>query len=102
MKLLILDEPTASLNEKDSEALLNLLLGFKARGISSILISHKLNEISKVADQITILRDGTTVETWIATGKRSTRIASSRAWWAATWRTAIRRARPRSAARCSR
>ena len=63
VKLLILDEPTASLNEKDSDALLQLLLGFKKRGISSILISHKLNEISKVADQITILRDGTTVET---------------------------------------
>jgi putative multiple sugar transport system ATP-binding protein len=63
VKLLILDEPTASLNERDSDALLQLLLGFKKRGISSILISHKLNEISKVADQITILRDGTTVET---------------------------------------
>jgi putative multiple sugar transport system ATP-binding protein len=63
LKLLILDEPTASLNEKDSDALLNLLLQFKARGISSILISHKLNEISKVADAITVLRDGGTVET---------------------------------------
>ena len=63
VKLLILDEPTASLNENDSEKLLNLLLGFKARGISSILISHKLNEISKVADQITIIRDGSSVET---------------------------------------
>ncbi|MCW6509076.1 multiple monosaccharide ABC transporter ATP-binding protein [Lichenifustis flavocetrariae] len=63
VKLLILDEPTASLSEKDSDALLSLLLNFKKQGISSILISHKLNEISKVADQITILRDGTTVET---------------------------------------
>jgi putative multiple sugar transport system ATP-binding protein len=63
VKLLILDEPTASLNEKDSDALLELLLAFKARGISSILISHKLNEISKVADSITVLRDGSTVET---------------------------------------
>ncbi|MBM6596457.1 multiple monosaccharide ABC transporter ATP-binding protein [Microvirga pudoricolor] len=63
VKLLILDEPTASLNESDSDALLNLLLEFKAQGISSILISHKLNEISKVADSITVLRDGTTVET---------------------------------------
>lgn len=63
VKLLILDEPTASLNEKDSDALLNLLLRFKAQGISSILISHKLNEISKVADSITVLRDGSTVET---------------------------------------
>ncbi len=63
VKLLILDEPTSSLNESDSQKLLNLLLGFKARGISSILISHKLNEISTVADQITIIRDGSSVET---------------------------------------
>jgi len=63
VKLLILDEPTASLNESDSDALLQLLLGLKAQGISSILISHKLNEISKVADSITVLRDGSTVET---------------------------------------
>ena len=63
VKLLILDEPTASLNESDSDALLELLLELKAQGISSILISHKLNEISKVADAITILRDGTTVDT---------------------------------------
>jgi putative multiple sugar transport system ATP-binding protein len=63
VKLLILDEPTASLNDSDSEKLLGLLLQFKARGISSILISHKLNEISKVADSITILRDGSTIET---------------------------------------
>ena len=63
VKLLILDEPTASLNESDSDALLELLLELKAEGISSILISHKLNEISKVADSITILRDGTTVDT---------------------------------------
>jgi putative multiple sugar transport system ATP-binding protein len=63
VKLLILDEPTASLNESDSDALLSLLLGLKAQGIASILISHKLNEIAKVADSITVLRDGATVET---------------------------------------
>ncbi|MCS6994625.1 MAG: sugar ABC transporter ATP-binding protein [Anaerolineales bacterium] len=63
VKLLILDEPTASLNESDSDKLLSLLLQLKAQGISSILISHKLNEVSKVADSITILRDGTTIET---------------------------------------
>ncbi len=63
VKLLILDEPTSSLNENDSEALLQLLLQFKQQGISSILISHKLNEISKVADAITVLRDGATIET---------------------------------------
>ncbi len=63
VKLLILDEPTASLNENDSEKLLTLLLEFKAQGITCIIISHKLNEIKKVADQITIIRDGTTIET---------------------------------------
>jgi putative multiple sugar transport system ATP-binding protein len=62
VKLLILDEPTASLNETDSDALLELLLELKRQGIACILISHKLNEISKVADAITILRDGATVE----------------------------------------
>ena len=63
VKLLILDEPTSSLNESDSNALLALLREFKAQGISSILISHKLNEVLKVADRITILRDGMTVDT---------------------------------------
>ena len=63
VKLLILDEPTASLNETDSEKLLELLLQFKEHGISSILISHKLSEVNKVADSITILRDGATIET---------------------------------------
>ena len=63
VKLLILDEPTASLSEKDSQALLELLLEFKREGITSILISHKLNEIRRVADRVTIIRDGKTVET---------------------------------------
>ncbi len=63
VKLLILDEPTASLNESDSEALLDLLLELKKQGVTSILISHKLNEISRVADSITTLRDGATIDT---------------------------------------
>lgn len=63
VKLLILDEPTAALNEDDSENLLNLLLEFKRQGMTSIIISHKLNEIAKVADSITILRDGKSIET---------------------------------------
>jgi len=65
VKLLILDEPTASLNENDSRNLLNLLLEFKKNGMTSIIISHKLNEISYVADKITILRDGSTIETLV-------------------------------------
>ncbi|WP_067097398.1 multiple monosaccharide ABC transporter ATP-binding protein [Marinomonas atlantica] len=63
VKLLILDEPTASLQENDSAKLLDLLLEFKAQGISSILITHKLNEISRVADSITVIRDGASVST---------------------------------------
>ena len=62
-KLLILDEPTSSLNESDSQALLDLLLQFKKQGLTSIIISHKLNEVAYVADDITILRDGKTIET---------------------------------------
>lgn len=62
-KLLILDEPTASLNEEDSKALLDLLLKFKREGMTSIIISHKLNEVSYVADKITVIRDGQTIET---------------------------------------
>ncbi|MGV8981290.1 multiple monosaccharide ABC transporter ATP-binding protein [Clostridium sp.] len=63
VKLLILDEPTAALNEEDSNNLLKLLLELKEDGITSILISHKLNEILRVSDCITIIRDGTTIET---------------------------------------
>ncbi|MFI3172629.1 MAG: multiple monosaccharide ABC transporter ATP-binding protein [Eubacteriales bacterium] len=62
-KLLILDEPTASLNESDSKALLDLMLEFKKQGMTMIIISHKLNEISYVADKITVIRDGSSVET---------------------------------------
>jgi putative multiple sugar transport system ATP-binding protein len=63
VKLLILDEPTAALNEADSQHLLDLLRGFKQRGITSIMISHKLNEIAQIADSITIIRDGKAIET---------------------------------------
>ncbi len=62
-KLLILDEPTSSLNENESKDLLDLLLRFKKEGMTSIIISHKLNEISYVADKITVIRDGSTIET---------------------------------------
>lgn len=65
ISLLILDEPTAALNEDDSENLLQLLLELKKEGITSILISHKLNEVSAVADEITVLRDGRTIETLV-------------------------------------
>ena len=63
VRLLILDEPTSSLNESDSQALLELMLQFKREGMTSIIISHKLNEVSYVADKITVIRDGSTIET---------------------------------------
>ncbi len=63
VRLLILDEPTAALNDEDSAHLLALLRELKGRGITSIMISHKLNEIANIADRTTILRDGKTIET---------------------------------------
>ncbi|MBW8750142.1 MAG: sugar ABC transporter ATP-binding protein [Propionibacteriales bacterium] len=63
VRLLILDEPTAALNDDDSQHLLALLKELQDRGITSIMISHKLNEIEQIADRITILRDGRTIET---------------------------------------
>ncbi|GAB3957136.1 hypothetical protein GCM10027614_71730 [Micromonospora vulcania] len=63
VRLLILDEPTAALNDVDSAHLLDLLRQLKSRGITCIMISHKLNEITAIADSTTVLRDGRTVET---------------------------------------
>jgi len=63
VKLLILDEPTSSLNEEDSKMLLDMLLDFKKEGLTSIIITHKLNEVAYCADNITVLRDGATIET---------------------------------------
>ena len=63
VKLLILDEPTSSLNDEDAKMLLDLLMEFKKQGLTSIIITHKLNEIIYCADRCTILRDGSTIET---------------------------------------
>lgn len=63
VELLILDEPTASLNEQDSQNLLELLLEFQSQGLTCIIISHKLNEVMAVSNTVTILRDGQTIET---------------------------------------
>ncbi|MFJ8748859.1 multiple monosaccharide ABC transporter ATP-binding protein [Streptomyces sp. NPDC102441] len=63
VKLLILDEPTAALNDEDSGKLLGLILSLKEQGMTSIIISHKLNEIRRVADSVTIIRDGRSIET---------------------------------------
>lgn len=61
VKLLILDEPTAALNENDSENLLELLRELKKQGITCIMISHKLKEVIAIADRATVLRDGRTI-----------------------------------------
>jgi putative multiple sugar transport system ATP-binding protein len=63
VRLLILDEPTAALQENDAATLLGLLLELKAQGVTSIIISHKLNEVRRVADRVTVIRDGATVST---------------------------------------
>ncbi|MCD7882312.1 MAG: sugar ABC transporter ATP-binding protein [Lachnospiraceae bacterium] len=65
VKLLILDEPTSSLNDEDAKMLLDLLMEFKKDGLTSIIITHKLNEIIYCADKATILRDGSTIETLV-------------------------------------
>jgi putative multiple sugar transport system ATP-binding protein len=63
VRLLILDEPTAALNDSDSRHLLDLIVDLRGHGITSIIISHKLNEVMEVADTVTVLRDGHTIET---------------------------------------
>ncbi len=63
VKLLILDEPTAALNDEDSAHLLDLVRSLKGQGITSIIISHKLNEIAAISDSTTVIRDGKTIET---------------------------------------
>lgn len=63
VELLILDEPTSALNDEESNILLELMLKLKQQGITCIMISHKLNEVSRVADAITVIRDGHTIET---------------------------------------
>ncbi|WP_424990417.1 multiple monosaccharide ABC transporter ATP-binding protein [Fluviibacterium sp. S390] len=75
VRLLILDEPTAALSESDSQALLDLMLELKAEGVTCIIISHKLNEVRRVADSVTVIRDGTTVSTMDAKAQPITEAA---------------------------
>ena len=76
VRLLILDEPTAALNDDDSAHLLDLLRGLRDEGITCVIISHKLNEVLAVADQVTILRDGRTISTLPAAGLTEDKIIS--------------------------
>jgi ABC-type sugar transport system ATPase subunit len=61
VKLLILDEPTAALNENDCANLLDLMRALRQHGVTCIMISHKLKEVISIADTVTVLRDGQTV-----------------------------------------
>ncbi|WP_210481915.1 multiple monosaccharide ABC transporter ATP-binding protein [Naasia sp. SYSU D00948] len=72
VKLLILDEPTAALNDEDSEHLLGLIDNLRKQGITAIIISHKLKEIRRIADTVTIIRDGKTIETFSMKGPDAT------------------------------
>ncbi len=101
VRLLILDEPTAALNDVDSAHLLDLLRRLRDQGITCIMISHKLSEITAIADSTTVIRDGRTVETLVhgAPG-RSPRSGSSAAWSAATWTASTPTGSPRPGRRC--
>lgn len=72
VRLLILDEPTAALSESDSAALLDLMMELKAQGVTQIIISHKLNEVRRVADKITVIRDGASVSSMDASTEEIT------------------------------
>ncbi|MDR0951364.1 MAG: sugar ABC transporter ATP-binding protein [Oscillospiraceae bacterium] len=65
-KVLILDEPTSSLTSNEVEALFLIIEDLKAKGVSIIYISHKMDEILKISDEVTIMRDGAYIGTWDA------------------------------------
>ena len=79
-RVIIFDEPTAALTESETEALFRIIARLKEKGIAVIYISHRLAEIYRIADTVTVLRDGTLIDT--SPGPPSTRSASCTAWWA--------------------
>lgn len=97
VKLLILDEPTAALNDEDSEHLLGLMQQLKDEGVTQILISHKLNEVTAVADNITVIRDGSVVETFPASSGAGETVGENRIIRAMVGRPLDHRFPPRDA-----
>ena len=93
VRLLILDEPTAALNDEDSAHLLGLLRGLRDEGITCVIISHKLNEVMAIADRVTILRDGTDDRDAATAADELTEDQIIPGWSAATSTTASRRTR---------
>ncbi len=63
-KVLILDEPTSSLTAREVEALFKIIEDLKAKGVSIVYISHKMSEILRISDEVTIMRDGQYIGTW--------------------------------------
>jgi simple sugar transport system ATP-binding protein len=74
-RLVIMDEPTASLTRTEVDALLRLVLDLKAHGISTLFVSHRLDEVMEIADRVTVMRDGRKVGTWPAAEMDARRMA---------------------------
>ena len=62
--ILILDEPNSALSESESQALFKIIRGLRNKGITIIYVSHRLEEVFQIADRITVMRDGTYIDTW--------------------------------------
>ncbi len=93
VKLLVLDEPTAALNEDDCDNLFEIIRDLKSHGVTCVMISHKLREVIRIADTVTVLRDGQTICTLDAHARaRSRRACSSSTWWAGRSTTSSRSA----------
>ena len=65
-KVIIFDEPTSSLSDSEVEALFRIMESLRSKGVAMIYISHKMDEIKRIADDVTIMRDGTYIGTWPA------------------------------------